>query len=143
MYASALALNIVPIELRLLNVSREDDPTADGNRWPRVGSVEVLEAAKTHPFYTAALGEHEAVGVALGSWGGARTPSAAGCRVEPDGTVAITVGSPDISGTATGLALIAAEAFGVTADKVRVETVGTANAPCCATSRGDVVTDSD
>jgi len=136
----ALALNIDPIELRLLNVSREDDPTADGNRWPRVGSVEVLEAAKTHPFYTAALGEHEAVGVALGSWGGARTPSAAGCRVEPDGTVAITVGSPDISGTATGLALIAAEAFGVTADKVRVETADTANAPFSATSSGSQVT---
>ena len=136
----ALALNIDPIELRLLNVSREDDPTADGNRWPRVGSVEVLEAAKTHPFYTAALGEHEAVGVALGSWGGARTPSAAGCRVEPDGTVAITVGSPDISGTATGLALIAAEAFGIAPDKVRVEVADTANAPFSATSSGSQVT---
>ena len=136
----ALALNIDPIELRLLNVSREGDPTPDGNQWPRVGSVEVLEAAKTHPLYAAPIGDHEAVGVALGSWGGARTPSAAGCRVEPDGTVAITVGSPDISGTATGLALIAAEAFGVTADKVRVETADTANAPFSATSSGSQVT---
>ena len=136
----ALALNIDPIELRLLNVSREGDPTPDGNQWPRVGSVEVLEAVKTHPLYAAPIGDHEAVGVALGSWGGARTPSAAGCRVEPDGTVAITVGSPDISGTATGLALIAAEAFGVTADKVRVETADTANAPFSATSSGSQVT---
>jgi len=136
----ALALNIDPIELRLLNVSREGDPTPDGNQWPRVGSVEVLEAAKTHPLYAPPIGDHEAVGVALGSWGGARTPSAAGCRVEPDGTVAITVGSPDISGTATGLALIAAEAFGIAPDKVRVEVADTASAPFSATSSGSQVT---
>ena len=136
----ALALQIDPIELRLHNVSREGDPTADGQQWPRVASVEVLEEAKRHPLYTAALGAHEAVGVALGAWGGARTPSAAGCRVEPDGTVAITVGSPDISGTATGLALIAAEAFGIAPDKVRVEVADTATAPFSATSSGSQVT---
>jgi CO/xanthine dehydrogenase Mo-binding subunit len=78
--------------------------------------------------------------VALGAWGGARTPSAAGCRVDPDGTVAVTVGSPDISGTATGLAMIAAEAFGITPDKVRVEVADTATAPFSATSSGSQVT---
>ncbi len=136
----ALALNIDPLELRLRNVSREGDPTAEGSIWPRVASVEVLEAAIRHPLYTTALGQNEGVGVALGSWGGARTPSAAGCRVEPDGTVSITVGSPDISGTATGLALIAAEAFGVAAEKVRVEVADTATAPFSATSSGSQVT---
>jgi len=100
----------------------------------------VLEEASRHPLYTAALGPDEAVGVALGSWGGARTPSAAGCRVDPDGTVAVTVGSPDISGTATGLALIAAQAFGVSPDKVRVEVADTSNAPFSATSSGSQVT---
>ena len=136
----ALELNLDPIELRLRNVSREGDPTADGHTWPRVASVEVLEEAKRHPLYTAPLTENEAVGVALGSWGGARTPSAAGCRVEPDGTVSITVGSPDISGTATGLAIIAAEAFGVAAEKVRVEVADTSSAPFSATSSGSQVT---
>jgi CO/xanthine dehydrogenase Mo-binding subunit len=136
----AIKLGMDPIELRLHNVSREGDATADGARWARVASIEVLEEARAHPLYTAPLGEHEAVGVALGSWGGARTPSAAGCRVEPDGTVSITVGSPDISGTATGLALIAAEAFGIAADKVRVETADTATAPFSATSSGSQVT---
>jgi len=136
----AVKLDIDPIELRLRNVSREGDPTADGSAWPRVASIEVLEEARNHPLYAGALGDHEAVGVALGSWGGARTPSAAGCRVEPDGTVSITVGSPDISGTATGLALIAAEAFGVEVEKVRVEVADTASAPFSATSSGSQVT---
>ena len=136
----ALQLGIDPLELRLRNVSREGDQTATGMRWPKVGSVEVLEAARKHPLYTKQLGEGEAVGVALGSWGGARTPSAAGCRVETDGTVSITVGSPDISGTATGLAMIAAEAFGVAPEKVRVEAADTSSAPFSATSSGSQVT---
>ena len=136
----ALGLDMDPIELRLRNVSREGDPTPDGRTWPLVASLEVLEQARRHPVYTAPVEPGEAVGVALGSWGGARTPSAAGCRVEPDGTLSITVGSPDISGTATGLAIIAAEAFGVSPDKVHVEVADTATAPYSATSSGSQVT---
>jgi CO/xanthine dehydrogenase Mo-binding subunit len=136
----ALKLDVDPIELRLRNVSREGDPMAEGDPWPRIASVEVLEEAKKHPLYSGALGDGEAVGVALGAWGGARTPSAAGCRVEPDGTVSVLIGSPDISGTATGLALIAAEAFGVSPERVRVEVGDTASAPFSTTSSGSQVT---
>jgi CO/xanthine dehydrogenase Mo-binding subunit len=136
----AQRLHIDPIELRLLNVSREGDPTVDGRRWPLVASVEVLEAAKLHPLYMAPLEDGEAVGVALGSWGGARTPSAAGCRVEPDGSLTVQVGSPDISGTATGLAIIAAQAFGIDPDDVHVQVGDTSTAPHSATSSGSQVT---
>ena len=133
-------LHMDPIELRLRNVSRQGDPTADGRQWPLVASVEVLEEARRHPLYTTPLAEGEALGVALGSWGGARTPSAAGCRVEPDGTLSVLVGSPDISGTATGLAIIAAQAFGIDADKVHVQVGDTSTAPHSATSSGSQVT---
>ena len=136
----AVSLDIDPIELRLRNVSREGDLAADGSEWPRIASVEVLEKARELSVYSAPLGSDEAVGVALGAWGGARTPSSAGCRVDPDGTVSVTVGSPDISGTATGLALIAAEAFGVAPEMVRVEVADTATAPFGATSSGSQVT---
>src|SRR5206468_2316784 len=84
----AARLDLDPVELRLRNVSREGDPGADGRPWPRIASVEVLEEARRHPVYSAPVGAGEAVGVALGAWGGARTPSAAGCRVDPDGTIA-------------------------------------------------------
>jgi len=136
----AARLEIDPIDLRLHIVARLGDPTADGHKWPRVASLEVLEEAKRHPLYTAPAVEGEAVGIALGSWGGARTPSAAGCRVEPDGTLSVLVGSPDISGTATGLAIIAAEAFGVDPDKVNVLVGDTSVAPHSATSSGSQVT---
>jgi CO/xanthine dehydrogenase Mo-binding subunit len=136
----AQKLDLDPLELRLRNVSREGDPMADGQPWPLIASVEVLEEAKRHPLYTTPPREGEAVGVALGAWGGARTPSAAGCRVDPDGTVSVMVGSPDISGTATGLAIIAAEAFGVSPDRVRVEYGDTVSAPFSTTASGSQVT---
>jgi CO/xanthine dehydrogenase Mo-binding subunit len=136
----ASTLDIDPIELRLLNVSREGDLNAEGSPWPRIAMVECLEAARRHPLYTAPAGEGEGVGVALASWGGARSPAAAGCRVEPDGTVSILVGSPDISGSSTGLALIAAEAFGVSPEKVRVVIGDTSFAPQSPMAAGSQVT---
>jgi len=136
----ASTLDIDPIELRLRNASREGDLNAEGAPWPRIAMVECLEAARRHPLYTAPVGEGEGVGMALGSWGGARSPAAAGCRVEPDGMVSVLVGSPDISGSSTGLALIAAEAFGVSPDKVRVVIGDTSFAPQSPMAAGSQVT---
>ena len=122
-------LGMDPIDLRLKNAVREGDPDAGEDAWPRIGFVECLEEAKRNPVYTSPAGPGEAVGVAAGSWGGARTPAAAGCRVEPDGTVSINIGTVDISGASTGLALIAADAFGVSPDRVRIRTGDTDSAP--------------
>src|SRR5207245_5553716 len=98
------------------------------------------EEAKRHPLYTAPLGPGEGVGVAAGSWGGARTPSAAGCRVEPDGTLSIQIGTVDISGASTGLAMIAADAFGYPIEKVRIETGDTGSAPFGPVAAGSQTT---
>jgi CO/xanthine dehydrogenase Mo-binding subunit len=136
----ASTLGMDPIELRLHNASREGDLNADEAPWPRIAMVEVLEAARLHPLYTAPVGPGEGVGVALGSWGGARSPAAAGCRVEPDGTVSILIGSPDISGSSTGLAMIAADAFGVSPDRVRVVIGDTSFAPQSPMAAGSQVT---
>jgi len=133
-------LGMDPIELRLHNASREGDLNADEAPWPRIAMVEVLEAARQHPLYTAPVGPGEGVGVALGSWGGARSPAAAGCRVEPDGTVSILIGSPDISGSSTGLAMIAADAFGVSPERVRVVIGDTSFAPQSPMAAGSQVT---
>ncbi len=136
----AEALDIDPIELRLRNAVREGDTGGYGDTWPRIGFVECLEEAKRHPLYTAPLGPGEGVGVAAGSWGGARTPSAAGCRVEPDGTLSIQIGTVDISGSSTGLAMIAADAFGYPIEKVRIETGETATAPFGPVAAGSQTT---
>src|SRR5260370_3686756 len=125
----ALQLDLDPIELRLRNATKEGDPTVDGGKRPRLPMTDALETPRRHPLYTAAIGAGQAVGVAIGSWGGARTPAAAGCRVQPDGTLSILIGTPDIAGASTGLAMIAADAVGVPTDKVRIETGETGVAP--------------
>jgi CO/xanthine dehydrogenase Mo-binding subunit len=136
----ALELKLDPIDLRLRNASREGDLGADGKPWPRIAMVECLEEARQHPLYTAPCEKGEGVGVALGSWGGARTPSSAGCRVEPDGTLTVLVGTVDVSGSSTGLAMIAAESFGISMDKVRIETGDTGVAPFGPLAAGSQVT---
>lgn len=132
----AAQLSQDPLELRLRNASREGDPRPDGHRWPRIGLVECLEAARRHPAYTSPVVEGEGVGVAVGAWGGGREPAAAGCRVEPDGTLLLHLGSVDISGTDTTLAMIAAETFGVPVERVRIQTGDTATAPYAGMAGG-------
>ena len=136
----ALNLNMDPIELRLRNATREGDPGPDGKPLPRIAMVECLEEAQKHPLYTKPCVAGEGVGIALGSWGGARTPASAGCRVEPDGTLTVHVGTVDVSGSSTGLAMIAAESFGVPLDKVRIETSDTGVAPYGPLAAGSQVT---
>ncbi|HLH71550.1 MAG TPA: xanthine dehydrogenase family protein molybdopterin-binding subunit [Candidatus Dormibacteraeota bacterium] len=135
----AASLGMDPIEFRLRNAASEGDPRPDGQPWPRIGLVECLEAARRHPLYTAPRAEGEGVGVAVGGWGGGREPAAAGCRVEPDGTLLVQVGSVDITGTNTTLAMIAAETFGVPLERVRVETGDTAMAPYAGMAGGSKI----
>jgi CO/xanthine dehydrogenase Mo-binding subunit len=125
-----------PIELRLRNASRDGDPRPDGRRWPRIGLIECLEAARGHPLYTSLRADGEGVGLAVGAWSGGLEPAAAGCRVEPDGTLLLHLGSVDISGTDTTLAMIAAETFGISPDRVRIETGDTATAPYAGMAGG-------
>jgi len=127
------------VELRLRNAAREGDRRPDGQPWPRIGLVDCLEAARRHPLYTKPVAEGEGVGLAVGGWGGGREPAAAGCRVEPDGSLLLHLGSVDISGTDTTLAMIAAETFGVPVERVRVETGDTATAPYAGMAGGSKI----
>ncbi len=113
-------LRLDPIEMRLRSAVREGDPRGDGSPWPRIGLVACLEAARRHPAYTDPRSPGEGVGVAVGSWIGAFGPAAAACRMESDGTLALHLGSTDISGSDTGFLALAADTFGVAPAKVRV-----------------------
>ena len=66
-------LGMDAMEFRLLNASKEGTRRADGTSNPPIGCVEVMEAVKTHPHYTAPLeGENRGRGVDVGD--GARWP---------------------------------------------------------------------
>lgn len=135
----AAKLEMDPIELRLRNARREGEQLPSGEH-AAIGLVQVLEAARSHPLYSAARASGEGLGIAVGAWGGAFGAAAAGCRVEPDGSLTVQVGTVDISGSSTGLAMIAAEIFGVPLDKVQVELGDTASAPQGPVAGGSITT---
>ena len=110
-------LGMDPIEIRLKNASTEGTRRADGTPFGNIGCVEVLEALRDHPHYTAPIeGDNRGRGVAMGYWMNAGLQSAVNLAVNNDGTVALTEGSPDIGGTRTSISMQAAEVLGIPAE---------------------------
>ncbi|MBA2643764.1 MAG: xanthine dehydrogenase family protein molybdopterin-binding subunit [Actinobacteria bacterium] len=135
-------LGIDPIELRLKNAVVEGDVGVSGNAFPAMGAVDVLERLQDHALWKnrASLPEGEGVGVAAGYWPGGNEPAAAVCRVDTDGTMTVVTSAADMSGVNTGFAAIAAAAFGLSPDKVRVVSADTATGPYAGASGGSKVT---
>lgn len=138
----ARQLKLDPLEFRLQNVVGEGDPMPDGSTWPRIGAREVLEALREHPAWRDRnrKGSGEGVGIAFGGWPSATEPATAACRLNAEGSLTIVVGSSDISGTKTGMVLLAAEAFGVEPDAINVVTADTNTAPFAGASGGSKIT---
>ncbi len=138
----ARQLGLDPLEFRLQNAVGEGDLMPSGGKWPRIGGREVLEKLREHPAWQRRKekGPGEGVGIAFGGWPGGTQPAAAACRLNDDGSLTIVVGTADISGTKTGMALLAAEAFGAPADAVNVTTADTDSAPFAPASGGSKIT---
>lgn len=152
----ARALGLDPLEFRLRNVVREGDPMPNGEAWPRIGLHETLLALREDPIVGRSqrdrcsrspgtrphdgTGGCEGVGIAIGGWLGGIEPASACVRLNADGTVQVVVGSVDISGTATGLTQIAAEALGMPIDRVRVVSADSDSAPAAGLSGGSKIT---
>jgi CO/xanthine dehydrogenase Mo-binding subunit len=137
----ARELKIDPIELRLKNAADEGDPMPNGRPWPKIGLRQCLERLKAHPAWQhRGRRPNEGVGVAMGGLFGGLQSAAAACRLEGDGTLTIVVGSVDVSGTNTGLMLMAAEALGVATDKIRVVNADTESAPFAGNAGGSKIT---
>ena len=93
---------------------------------------EVLERLAQHPFWTeraawAKSGNRNGArargtGLAVGGWLGGLQPTGATVRLNPDGSLSVLTGQVDIAGTNIALAQIAASAYGVDIDKVRITT---------------------
>lgn len=136
----ARKLGADPIKLRLRNAARQGDLRGDGSPWPAIGLTACLEAAARHPAYLREKDAGEGVGVAVGSWIGGFGPAAAACRVESDGTLALHLGSIDISGSDTGFAALAAEVFGVSPERVRILRTDSTTSPVSPIAGGSSTT---
>lgn len=124
------ALGMDAIEFRQKNGLKTGDPSMDKRGWPRIGLLECLDAVQQHPLWANRAtpdalpeklkGWKVGVGIAAGGWPGGTEPTAAACRLESDGTFTVVVGTVDLTGSDTSMALIAAEVLGMSPDAVQV-----------------------
>ncbi len=115
----AKALELDPIEFRLLNAVREGVDSSYGPKFGPIGCIQTLEAARDHDHYQTPLGSGQGRGVATGYWFNIGGQTSATLNLSEDGSVALVVGTPDIGGSRASLAMMTAETLGIELDKVR------------------------
>jgi CO/xanthine dehydrogenase Mo-binding subunit len=115
----ARELEMDPIDLRLLNAADEGDRNPRGIKYARIGLKETLREAKKHPHYKAPLGKNQGRGVACGYWFNGGMQSSADVSLNPDGSLVVANGNPDIGGWRASMALIVAEELGVPSERVK------------------------
>src|SRR5213594_3290116 len=140
----AKALGVDPVAFRLRHLQREGDKMANGQPWLSNGGVEVLTRLAAHPLWktraqwkaSSPNGRLRGTGLSLGGWLGGLQPTGATVRLNPDGSLQVLTGQVDIAGTNIALAQIAASAYGVDIDKVKITTGDTDVAPVTGLSAG-------
>ena len=133
-------LGLDAMEVRLKNASREGTKASYGPTWPRIGLVETIEAAQKSDHYRTPLKEGQGRGVSCGFWFNHAGETSVTLALSPDGTVALSVGTPDIGGSRASMCLMAAEELGIPYEKVRATVVDTASLGYNDVSHGSRVT---
>jgi CO/xanthine dehydrogenase Mo-binding subunit len=144
----ARKLGVDPVEYRLRYLQREGDKMANNQPWLSNGAAEVLTRLAEHPHWkkraewkaSSPKGKLRGTGISLGGWLGGLQPTGATVRLNPDGTLQVMTGQVDIAGTNIALAQIAATAYGVDIDKVKITTGDTDVAPMTGLSAGSKTT---
>ena len=141
----ARTLGLDPVEFRLQHLMQEGDPMANGQPWQSNGAKQVLRRLAEHPLWkgraewaASAKKGHtlRGTGLAVGGWIPGLQPTGATVRLNPDGSLSVLTGQVDIAGTNIALAQIAASAYGIDIDHVRITTGDTDVAPVTGLSAG-------
>lgn len=120
-------LGLDPIDVRLMNAAREGTRSAYGPTYPAIGLEATLKAAKAHPHWTAPLAENQGRGVACGFWFNFGGDTCVSLMINPDGTVSLSEGNPDIGGSRAAMSMMAAEELGIPMECVRTIVADTAS----------------
>jgi CO/xanthine dehydrogenase Mo-binding subunit len=137
----AAELRVDPIELRLASCAEPGDLRLTGALWPVIGNREVLEALRDHALWRNRheLPPDEGVGVAGGMFGGGRMSASAMIRLDEDGRFTLVTGYVDMSGSATSVVALAAEALTVDVTEIRLAAGDSSMAPRSGISGGSMV----
>jgi len=117
----ASRLGISPIELRLKNAARQGTKAAYGPKLGPVGLIETLKEAQAHDHWRAPLGKNQGRGIASGFWFNIGGETSASLQLNEDGTLSLTIGTPDIGGLRASMCMMAAEELGVDIERIRVQ----------------------
>ncbi|HEX4205557.1 MAG TPA: xanthine dehydrogenase family protein molybdopterin-binding subunit [Ktedonobacteraceae bacterium] len=144
------ALEMDPLKFRQKNGFKDGDATASGGAWPKIGLLQCIEKIAAHPLWTGRAAHQNVpadlqgwkigTGVAVGGWPGGTETAAAACRLETDGSFTVVVGSVDLTGSDTSLALLAAEGLGTDSDSVFVSHDNTDTMPYSGGTGGSKTT---
>ena len=141
----ARVLGLDSVEFRARHLSRPGEPMVNNQPWASHGAHEVLQRAAEHPLWKSrdewkASGGNghglRGTGLSLGGWLGGLQPTGATVKLNPDGTLSVLTGQVDIAGTNIALAQIAASAYGIDIEKVKITTGDTDVAPVTGLSAG-------
>ncbi|MHA1571202.1 MAG: xanthine dehydrogenase family protein molybdopterin-binding subunit, partial [Alphaproteobacteria bacterium] len=111
-------LGLDPIDLRLKNAAEAGTQSSYGPKFGPIGFVETLVAARDHGHYAAPLGANQGRGVASGFWFNFGGQTCVSMNIHADGSVALSVGTPDIGGSRASMSQMAAEELGIAYDKI-------------------------
>ena len=112
-------LGMDPLEFRTKNASKEGSRRIPGPVLQKVGYLDTLAAAMDTDHYKSPIeGPNRGRGIAAGFWFNGTGPACATASVNPDGTVSLLEGSPDIGGSRASMAIQVAEVLGLPAEDV-------------------------
>ena len=139
----ARQLGMDPLDFRLKNLAGEGDLLTDGEPQVRTGAREVLEALANAGVWKSDPPQRMASdrllhgrGLALSGWDGGSGPASAVVLLDADGRFRVILGTVDLTGSFTSLAQVAAQALGVSSEKVLISKVSTDAAPFAPESSG-------
>ncbi len=121
------AFDLDPLQVRLKNASSEGSKASYGPTFSKIGLPAVLSAAKDHAHYSAPLGPNQGRGVAVGFWFNFGGETCVSLNINVDGTVGLSVGTPDIGGSRASMCQMAAEELGIPYEKIRTIVADTAS----------------
>jgi CO/xanthine dehydrogenase Mo-binding subunit len=122
---AAQQLGLDPLAVRLLNAAREGSKSSYGPTYAAHGLVECLQAAQQHPHWQAPLGENMGRGVAAGFWFNFGGDTCVSAYLNPDGSISVSEGNPDIGGSRASISMMVAEEMGIPYEQVRTTVTDT------------------